>query len=485
MRPRQSCTMVATLGILIVGLGIDAEAQTPTVPIPVTGPCSLPELDRPDPTDAAKTIKVKPTAALTGSFQSGDAALLKKDVIQIRDHIKGKGLCKVEFSSADYLLITWVADTALGDTALLAAVVHEGSGEGYVSRLPGLSTGGTPKLYQIFVSNDEHDVLASVYMSTREENPLLKQIPEVAEKILEPMLALLSANMSTETSARKRAQTVPAGWATVARVDLPYARATVKIEMRAALAVTEAALKNASTKLKNRLTLIDVPYSIDAKNLATALDTVVVTNAEGCLSAKPPDSCLSKLDPEFKNKYNGTCSGCSEEETKARRLVDAKFRTLVADLHNEELSGKAELRNVPLTKYSFGLMTAFSFLRSSNAPRVKLDEGVLEHDPLDRQLTMVTFNVAFNRYDSDAFTISRPERHRWFIGAAITPTFGVGFGYSFLPVRGLGINVGYAVLGISTAAGGRQVGEAPASTNDPFKLGGTETAFFGLSYNFK
>ena len=255
--------------------------------------------------------------------------------------------------------------------------------------------------------------------------------------------------------------------------------------MKAALAPTEAGLKNASTKLKNTLTLSDVPYSSAAKQLASDLDMVVAAKAADCFGAVPPASCLSTLDPEFLKKYSGQCSGCSEEESKARRLVDTRYRALAAAVGEAELDGTAELRNVPLTKYSFGLMTAFSFWRTSNAPRVKVDGGILDNDPLDRQLTMVTFNGAFEPYDADAFSITRAEKHRWFVGAAITPTFGFGVGYSYLPVRGLGVNLGYALLGISTAAENKQVGDAPARTNDPFKLGVTGTAFLGLSYNFK
>lgn len=84
------------------------------------------------------------------------------------------------------------------------------------------------------------------------------------------------------------------------------------------------------------------------------------TKAADCLGAKPPKSCLSELDPEFKKKYDGTCSACTDDESKARRLVDTKYRALAAEVSEEELEGTAELRNVPLTRYSFGLMTAFS-----------------------------------------------------------------------------------------------------------------------------
>jgi hypothetical protein len=473
MTPLQKCALIAVCVIVATTLRTNAAAQTPTVPVALGEPCQLSKLDG-----------LNPTAALTKAFQSGDWALLKKHVGAIRKLFE-TGACKQGVTDADYFLVSWVGDTTLGDTALMTAVVHERGGEEYVSRLPGLSAGGTPKLYQLFVSREHDDVMASVYMSTREENPLLKQIPDVAEKILDPLLGLLSANMGVERREAARAETPPAGWATLSRVDLPYARAVVKVEMKAALAPTVTGLQRASTRLKNTLALIDVPYSSDAKLLANDLDTIVASKAEKCIREAPATSCLSTLDPEFRKRYDGTCDGCTEEVAKARRLVDTKYRALAAAVGAEELKGTAELRNVPFTKYTFGLMTAFSFWRTSNAPRVKVDNGVLENDPLDRQLIMVTFNSAFTPYDADAFSITGAEKHRWFIGAAITPTFGVGVGYSYLPIRRLGINIGYALLGISTAAEDKQIGEAPASTNDPFKLGVTGAAFFGLSYNFK
>ena len=473
-------------GPLVVGATV--WAQTPTVPEAIGKPCPLETLKRPDPANPAQMIETKPAEALTRAYQSGEWTTFKKVVLDLRDQMNANRDCligldgKVTIDPADYLVVGWTGDTGVGDSALLSAVVQAGRDEGYVSRLPGLSAGRSPKLYQVFVSDGAQDVMAAVYMSTREQNPLLKQIPEVAEAILDPMLGLLSATMGTERPSLARAPA--AGWATTSEVRLPYERAAVKVEMRAQLAPLTG-LTNASTKLKSTLTLIDVRYSDAGKKLAGELDTILRDKADECIVAKPPNGCLALVDPEFMAKYNAACgNNCSGDLEKALQTVDGKFRALAATGVTEKLSAKAELRNVPLTRYGFGLMTGFSFLRSS-APRVEVDDGVLEHDPLDRTITMVTFNGAFTPYDADAFSITKAERHRWFVGAVITPSFGVGLGYTFLPTRGLGINAGYAVMGISVADGGKKVGEAPADTADPFKLGVTGAAFLGVSYNFK
>ena len=505
MTPLTRRALAAAGAIAAVSFASLAQAQTPAVPSVLGLPCPLtqPTVEVPNPSDPTKKVTLKPTAALTAAFQSGDWVLLKKHVATIRQVFEKGGCGKNPApTAADYFVVAWVGETALGETALLTAVVHDGSGEPYVSRLPGLSRGTQPRLFQVFVSDGGADVLASVYMSTREEDPLMKQIPDVAAKILDPLLGLMSANLGTE---RRRKATVeaksrgttppPPGWATLAIVDLPFARATVKVDMKAGLAPTEAALIKAAGNLRSRLELIDVPYSAGAKALAGELATIVATSAKPCADPDAAKSCIATVDPLFRQKYDGTCtvcaSGnctatCSEEEAKARRLVDTKFRELAAGVTSRELAGATELRNIPLTRHSFGLMTGMTVGRWSNEPAVKIDDaGNYAYDPLARLLTMVTFNSAFSPYDADAFEITKPERHRWFVGAAITPTFGVGVGYSYLPIRGLGINIGYTVLGTNTAADGKKVGEAPSEVNDPFKLGVTGAVFFGLSYNFK
>lgn len=477
---------------MVVAWSHPASGQTPTVPVAIGKRCEVAPLTRPDPSEPAKSVPTKPTLALTRSFQSGDWAAFRKDVIEIRGLINANAECFKPASEDpphdtigkdDYMVVSWVGTTALGDAALLSAVVHAARNEGYVSRLPGLTAGKSPKLYQVFISDDRQDVMASVFMSTREQNPLLKQIPEVAEKILDPMLGLLSATLGTEPPSLTR--TPNGGWATMSEVRLPYERAAVKVEMRAQLAPL-AGLKSASTKLKSTLTLIDVRYSKEGKALAGELDTIMQNKAADCVAATGPNACLQLVDPDFTARYDARCGGnCSGDLEKALQTVDGKFRALAAAGVREKLDAKAELRNVPLTRYSFGLMTGFSFWRKSSDPRVEVDDGVLEHDPLDRTITMVTFNGAFTPYDADAFSITRAERHRWFVGAVITPSFGAGVGYTWLPTRGLGINVGYAVLGISVADGGKQIGEKPADSADPFKLGVTGAAFVGGSYNFK
>jgi hypothetical protein len=476
--------MMAGLLVAVVNVNTSG-AQTPTLPVHVVGPCALPPLKAGE----------KPTTALTQSFLAGHWKQFKANVDEV---LAGMGSrpdltpgCALPGPAPDYVLVGWIGQTALGEPALLTAIVGRGPGESYSSRLPGVAAGSGSTFYQLFVSDGEDDALAAGYVSTPVEDPLLAQVPDVAAETLGPMLSLIGANMSRQLRAAvrpvsKAPGTLPpppaAGWATASRVDLPHERARVKVELKATLAPTSAGLVRASAKLRDTLSMLDVRYSKPARDFATALDAIVQGKAQDCV--EPEANCLAVLDAAFKAEFEATCP-CPDDDRKAVQLVDARFRKLAAEVEGHELDAKSELQNVPMKRFSFGIMTGLSFGRWSNVPRVEVDDGVYAHDPLDRQLTMVTFNGAFRPYDAKAFRMTRAERHRWFVGAAIMPTFGVGAGYSFLPLRGLGINAGYALLGISTPAGGKAVGEAPPNEDDPFELGVAGTAFLGLSYNFK
>jgi hypothetical protein len=491
---RLSVRTLTLLAGLFVPCAGTASAQTPTLPVRIAGPCALPAVMRSDPDQAEKAMApVAPTAALTRSFQSGQWIQFKADVDEILQRLGERAdltpECTAARPDADFLLVTWVGATPLGEPALLTAVVGAGRREPYAWRLPGV-VGAKGRFYQVFVSDEKADALAAGFLSTPVENPLLAQVPDVADTVLGPMLSLLSANMSRELrgkppAAKAHGEESPppaAGWVTVSRVDLPHERATVKVQMKVALAPTAGGLTNASVRLRDKLSMVDVRYSRRARDFAAALHAIVEENAGACVA--PGASCLSVLDPEFSSKYDTTCP-CPDEDRKAVQLVDGRFRALAADVEGQALTAKAEIKNVPLERHSFGLMAGFSFLRTSSGPAATVDDGAYAHDPVDRQLVMVTFNTAFRAYDSHAFRMTRPERHRWFLGAVIAPAFGVGAGYSWLPTRRLGISVGYAALGISTPAGGKAIGEAPGDDDDPFEFGWAGTAFLGTGYTFK
>jgi hypothetical protein len=300
------------------------------------------------------------------------------------------------------------------------------------------------------------------------------------------MLALASRTASRALLATATTRDPPgppvAGWATLARVDLPHERAKVKVEMRSSLATTPRAVASASARMRDRLSLVDVRYSAHARTFAAALDALVQARASTC--ADSPDACLASLDGDLRRAYDAACP-CPDEDRKAVQLVDLRFRTMLLEVEGQELRAELTIQNAPLRRSSFGLATGVSFGRTSAHPNVKIDRGVYAHDALDRQLVMVTWNRAFAAYDDKAARITHAERHRWFVGAVVTPTFGIGAGYSYLPIRGFGLNAGYAVLGTSRPAAGKTIGDEPANRDDPFAFGWAGTWLAGVSYNFK
>ncbi len=486
------CTVALGLGCLT--LGTSASAQTPTIPVPLKSGCPLFNLPGANAAPAALT------KALTEAYQGGDWMAFKGLVESIRKSIAAATNCDDASADSDksvplpsdYFVVAWVGTDPFGDAALLSAVVHNGAGEKYVSRLPGLKANGTSKLYQIFVSDGPGDSLATSYLSTRQENPLLAQVPDVAARLFEPFLALASSTAGTmsiqtagaPTPAAAAAPPKPSGWASLARVDLPFERASVKVAMKATLPATTQTVQKTSAALKARLTYREVPHHKKATDLAASLDQAVRA-ATTCLIGRPTPACLAQLDMAFKAKYDGTCAGCSEDTEKAVKLVDAEFRKLLPGVAEENLDGALDLVNIPLTRHSFGLTSGFLFHARSKSPRVTIADDTFASDPLERPMTMVIFNTSLKPYDADAFTMTDAEKTRWFVGAVLTPTFGVSVGFSYVPLRGVGVNIGYAALGINTAAGGKAIGDAPASAKDPFKLGVVGAFFAGLSYNFK
>jgi hypothetical protein len=132
-------------------------------------------------------------------------------------------------------------------------------------------------------------------------------------------------------------------------------------------------------------------------------------------------------------------------------------------------------------------MTAFAIHGSvPNTTRVKLnDDGNVVADPLSRQINLVVVNIGFRPYNADAFHPTPAERFQWFVGAVVTPDFGVGAGVSAHLVRGLSVNFGGAVMGVRGLRDGDMLGAAPKHPENAFRLTRAQVVFVGVGYNFK
>jgi hypothetical protein len=166
--------------------------------------------------------------------------------------------------------------------------------------------------------------------------------------------------------------------------------------------------------------------------------------------------------------------------------VDASYRTFINGLTGASVTAGYDLKNSPKRLASLGVMTAYAFKGGiKGAMRVKVKDGNLVADPLDRRLSLVVVNFGFLPYNAESFEPTRPERFRWFVGAVITPDFGIATGLSAGIVRGLTVNVGGAILGVRGLNAGDKLGAPPTHDEDPFRLSQARVAFVGVGYNFK
>jgi hypothetical protein len=76
------------------------------------------------------------------------------------------------------------------------------------------------------------------------------------------------------------------------------------------------------------------------------------------------------------------------------------------------------------------------------------------------------------------------ERFRLFLGAALTPDFGVAGGVNVMLIRGLGLCVGAGALFGKGAEPG-DIGKPPAEPKDPYRLATATAVFAGITYNYK
>ena len=140
----------------------------------------------------------------------------------------------------DYVVLAWPALDQFSEWTLYSSIVHAGAGvhdralEGVGQRRKGARSS---RSWFLPLRSDR---LAGVYVSTRGRDPLESQLPSAAAAIAAPLLAALAAQQGT-ISARREARSperaapsaVPPSWASVARVDLPFRRASIQVELRA------------------------------------------------------------------------------------------------------------------------------------------------------------------------------------------------------------------------------------------------------------
>ncbi|MEO8522691.1 MAG: hypothetical protein ABI603_15090 [Acidobacteriota bacterium] len=478
-RPRAiACSLSALLW------PIAAAAQTPAVARPL-GQCPV--------ADAALI------PALTGAFEAGDAPrfrIVSASVVEAArrcppvDPADRTALESIDLRSDTLVVVwpAWPASTSTGEAVLHTAVLRRGAGL-YDRSLGGVGAGGGGRLFQIFLTASAGDRLTGVYVSERESGPLEARLPAFVAAIAAPLLAAVAAAQGTIAGVREAAE-IPPAWLSVARVDLPFRRASVQMALQARVAPTAAVIAQRAETLRRRMVFVEAPHVACAAGLADALADAIREIPAVC--AGDPRGCVEAAADSFATLYDRqetACRGATAADTtrnrQALQRVDAAFRGLTLGLEPAVLTASARLRNAPHERFSLGVATAYLVAARSRSPRATLSRGVIVADPPVRQASLVLVNGAFRTYDAARPAPGWSERLRWFAGAVVAPDIGAAAGLSLLVVRGLAINVGGAALAIRTPAPGETLGQPPVRPARPFSPATIRSALIGVSFNFK
>jgi hypothetical protein len=445
-------------------------AQVATVATPVTGTF---------PT----TIPVSDLEALTADYNSGQwTALQERSKAILGTIANGKPEVKAALDlRRHYIAITWVGRDPSDKTMLMRFVAHDPAPDLYLVDLPGIDDA-----YEVVLTRTASGGATSVYISTREQDPVVTALPQFIQALATPLFATIG-EVGGAAFARDEIATL---YATVKHVGLPFRRAAVNLKSSARDPWFDSArFTKGLTDLAARVRFDEVPYSRCGREYVDTLQTTLSSSA-GCKREAAAVSCQNALEKTLADAYQAALVSCaggkpSSDDVTAIKAVDKQFRDYV----RSSLTNNAELeqtfKNVPPTRFAFGAGTAVMVTAHLSEPRVKLDDsGVLVADPLTRVVTMAFVNWSPWGYRADAPSMTRHERVRVQFGAVLTPDFGAMTGLNVLLARGIGITGGVAVL---FAKGARQeeIGSKPADSKDPFRLSLVTAPFVGITYNYK
>jgi hypothetical protein len=274
-------------------------------------------------------------------------------------------------------------------------------------------------------------------------------------------------------------------------------RADVKAHYRASEPVTVEEFGAAADELQTRLRYTEISHDQCSRELAVAMAAAARKVAEkACAPALPADTdeirtakataCVDAFDQAFETEYRHALSTCGPgAERAALREVNLEFRKLATNWSPAKLKADVKFANRPLTHFGFGALSSIAFSGKTNEPRAQVDDGAIVEDPLPRALTAVVLNYNVTGYNAESSRVRLRERVNLFGGATITPEFGLTGGVNVVLVRGLGVNVGYALLFHATKREADVFGEAPSDPLDPLRLANVGVWYAGLSYNFK
>jgi hypothetical protein len=493
--------------VLLLGAGTAANAQILTTAAPLAPPylvaceasAELNQLTKlynqgPSPELYAKLRRVIALAARDFT------ATVKADAdLDCKDPSEG---WLARQSALDYrkhfVAVMWIGADPFGKSQLIRVVVHSGQRENaWLTDLPGIApSADDPQLTDLTLANALHATSVSQYASTRDEDPLAADVADLFKTFgtsLIGTVGLLKGAIQKQDLQPEALKVVPKLAVTVKRVRLPFARATVQLKAAIKTPTASERFGEAISELAAGLQFDEGAFSAKARTLAERLKTVVPAAAvKDCELEGPgtpqkfdPNTCLVNVGKAISTAFDGVRKDAGDEELEALRAVDAKFRSFFTERMNTSAELSLTFHNRPVTHFSLGAGTAVIGYGTLTKPRVKLDDesGNLLADPLNRVMTMAFVNWSPRGYDSTSSGIPNTERWRGFFGAVLTPDFGPAAGLNVLLMRGLGVNVGAAVL-FGKGALSSEVGAPPPASTDPFRLAVTYAVFAGVTYNY-
>jgi hypothetical protein len=395
----------------------------------------------------------------------------------------------------NHVAVMWLGTDTFGKTRLMRTVVAPDGGQRHGVDLPGLSVAGGRGLSELFLSRSPLGRIATQYTSMREDDPLLSQLPGFVQGLAGPLftaIGTLAGQIPGRVVEGVREPLHPRLAATVARVGLPFRRASIRLQAVAREPVSSAVFASEARRVAAGLMFDEVPHAPCARDLARTLSEELppVTQAAIC-SAAAADSlgCLAAFDGAIAGAFDAAVRACesgkpSREALAALKTVDEAFRTLVRTGTASTADLDMTFRNRPPVHFSLGAGAAVMAAASLTRARVDTKSGLIVAAPLNRVMTMALVNWSPAGYDDKAPAMAPAERFRPFFGAALTPDFGPVVGVNVLLARGIGLTAGGALL-FGKGADASEIGNRPARPEDPYELAIARAVFVGVSYTYK
>lgn len=457
-------------------------------------------------TDGTNSLPGPPLEVLTKTYRSGRWATLQiasKDLL--KEALKASPTHTFD-SAANWYLVVFVATDSGEKPELIRYLVHDPIPAEFSLTLPGLE-----EVYQVFLSGNLEASYATKYDSERSAPPLAAQIPKFVGQFDPSVLTGLLQSAGGPALFKVPSDPSKPRYAIraiVSKVQLPFARSTVTVTETLTVPhvpVPKAlvAIGKASDVLVASLAAKQARLSECARGLAKELDDELdISLSPGSFpeckvnSADTSSKCWATLGTQLGTRYgsymsaeakpNGKCEALGPKELEVVLGVDTSFRALAAGKKPAVASTSFKVTNRPLTRYSLGLVNAFITDDSGVDDRAKLaDTNMLVADPIGSgPLVMGVVNFHPNRYDPDTPKMTPAERYRGFVGVSFSPEFGIAGGFAIGLVRGLSLNLGYALLVVDEPRSGEALDVPLMNEKDPLTQTTGGVVFVGLGYTF-